>query len=172
MKETIKDLLERRSCRDFESRQVDPEALETILKAGTYAPTGKGGQSPLIVVVQDPDKVRAIEKINGDVAGRTGTFYGAPTVVIVFGDTSVPFCVADANLVLGNILNAAWAVGVDSCYIWRARECFETEEGKKMKKEWGIPDNYVGIGNAILGYGKEGSIKPPIPRKEGYVIRG
>ena len=97
------------------------------------------------------------------------TFYGAPTVVVVFGDPTLPFGIADGNLVIGNLLNAAHAVGVDSCYIWRAEESFESEEGKELKKAWGIPDNYVGVGNVILGYGKPGSIGPAPARKEGYI---
>ncbi|WP_081647054.1 MULTISPECIES: nitroreductase family protein [unclassified Butyrivibrio] len=97
------------------------------------------------------------------------TFYGAPTVVVVFGDPTLPFGIADGNLVIGNLLNAAHAVGVDSCYIWRAEESFESEEGKELKKAWGIPDNYVGVGNVILGYGKPGSIGPAPVRKEGYI---
>ena len=171
MKETIQDLLGRRSCRAYETRQVTPEDLEVILKAWTYAPTAVGRQSPYIVAVQDPAAVAAIERLNAAVLGNPEghPFYGAPTVVVVFGDPSLPFGIADGNLVIGNLLNAAHAVGVDSCYIWRAKESFESEEGRALKAAWGIPEGYQGIGNVILGYGKPQGIRPAAPRKEGYV---
>ncbi len=171
MNETIKTLLERRSCRAFKVEQVCAEQLDTILEAGTYAPTAQGKQSPIIVSVQDPELLAQIEKLNAGVMGRpeNHTFYGAPMVVVVFADTSVSFGVSDANLVMGNILNAAWAVGVDSCYIWRAKESFETEEGKALKAKFGIPEHYQGAGNIILGYGLPEGRRTAIPRKENYV---
>ena len=100
----------------------------------------------------------------------TDPFYGAPTVVVVFSDTKRPTHVEDGSLVMGNLLNAAHAVGIDSCWIHRAREVFETEEGKKMKKEWGIPDDYIGVGNCILGY-RDCEYPEAAPRKEDYIIR-
>lgn len=171
MNETIKNLLERRSCRAYEDRQITDAELDTILEAGTYAPTGMGKQSPLIVAVQNPETVKTVERLNATVTGNPDghTFYGAPTVVVVFGDPTLPFGISDGNLVIGNILNAAHAVGVDSCYIWRAQESFESEEGKELKKAWGIPENYVGVGNVILGYGKPGSIGTAPARKEDYI---
>ena len=121
--------------------------------------------------MQTPETLAKIEKLNAAVAGNPDahTFYGAPTVVVVFADSETPLGVSDANLVIGNMLNAAHAVGVDSCYIWRAKESFESEEGKALKAEWGIPEKYQGAGNVILGYGKPEGIREAAPRKEGYV---
>ena len=173
MNEALQNLLTRRACRAYKDEQIKPEELDDILLAGQYAPTGRGAQSPIIVVVQDPEKLSAVEKLNSAVTGNPDghPFYGAPTVVVVFGDLESPLGVADANLVLGNIMNGANAVGVDSCYIWRAREAFESEEGKALKAEWGIPENYGGIGNIILGYGLPGGKREPAPRKADYVRR-
>ena len=171
MNETLKTLMERRSCRAYEERQVEKAALEAILEAGTYAPTGRGLQSPLIVAIRDPETIKRVERLNASVQGKPKghPFYGAPTVVVVFGDPSLSFGIADGNLVIANILNAAPAVGVDSCYIWRARECFKSEEGKALKAAWGIPEGYEGVGNVILGYGKPGSKRPAPPRKADYI---
>ena len=121
--------------------------------------------------MQTPETLAKIEKLNAAVAGNPDahTFYGAPTVVVVFADSETPLGVSDANLVIGNMLNAAHAVGVDSCYIWRAKESFESEEGKALKAEWGIPEKYQGAGNVILGYGKPEGTREAAPRKEGYV---
>ena len=171
MNEALQNLLTRRACRAYKDEQIKAEELDAILEAGTYAPTGRGTQSPIIVAIQDAEKLAAVEKLNAVVMGdpEMHPFYGAPTVVVVFGDADIPFGAADATLVAGNILNAANAVGVDSCFIWRAKETFESEEGKALKKEWNIPDNYVGVANVILGYGlAEGRNVAP-PRKEDYV---
>ena len=171
MNEALQNLMTRRSCRAYLEEQIKDEELDAILEAGVYAPTAMGKQTPIIVVIQEPEKIAAVEKLNAAAMGRPDvhTFYGAPTLVIVFGDSETPFGGADANLVLGNILNAANAVGVDSCYIWRAREAFDSEDGKALKKEWDIPENYVGIGNVILGYGKPEGKRDAAPRKADYI---
>ncbi len=171
MNEALKNLLERRSCRIYKEEQIKKEELDLILKAGTYAPTGKGKQSPLIVVIQDKDKINSIERINAKILGNEDahTFFGAPTLIVVFGDINSPFCKDDANLVIGNILNAANALGVDSCYVWRAKESFETDKGKEMMKEWNIPENYIGVGNVVLGYGKPEGKREALERKSDYI---
>ena len=173
MNEALQNLLTRRSCRKFKPEQIKDEELSAILEAGTYAPTGQGKQSPLILVLQKPEDVALVESLNGGVMGHPDShpFYGAPTVVVVFADKNSVLGVSDANLVMGNLLNAAHAVGVDSCYIWRAKESFATQEGEELKKKWGVPANYEGAGNIILGYGLPEGIRPAAPRKEGDVIR-
>ena len=172
MKETLRDLKERRSCRAYLPEQIREEALAAILEAGTYAPTGMGRQSPVIVAVQDPETRNALSRMNAAVMGRDGDpFYGAPTVVVVLADPEIGTYLYDGVLVMGNLMNAAQAVGVDSCYIFRAKEVFETAEGKALLRKWGIPERYVGIGNCILGYGAPGEKKEAAPRKEGYIVR-
>lgn len=172
MNKTINDLITRRSCRKYKTEQIKNEELNQILEAGTYAPTGMGKQSPVIVVVQDKEMIEKISSLNAKVAGMKGNpFYGAPTVLIVFANKEIPTYVYDGTLVMGNLMNAAHAVGVDSCYIFRAKQVFETEEGKALLKEWNIPENYEGIGNCILGYGEKEGIKEALPRKENYIIR-
>lgn len=171
MKETLVDLKERRSCRKYSDKQVEKEKLDLILEAGTYAPTGRGAQSPVIVAVQNPETVRALSKLNAEIMGaNTDPFYGAPTVLVVLADSTVNTYRDDGALVMGNLLNAAHAVGVDSCFIYRAREMFKTEKGKEFLKKWGLGENYEGIGNCILGYGEEGGFRPLSPRKDGYII--
>ena len=166
MKETIFDLKTRRSCRKYSQTQVPAETLDLILEAGTYAPTGRNRQAPVIVAVQNPETVRALSKLNAAVVGMEGDpFYGAPTVLIVLADPAVSTHLHDGALVMGNLLNAAHAVGVDSCYIFRAKEMFETDEGKTYLRAWGVPEQYVGIGNCILGYREEGGVKEASPRK-------
>lgn len=172
MNDAYLNLLTRRSCRAYTEESVRPEELDAILEAGKFAPTAMGRQSPLMVVVEDADQMRRIERLNAEAVGNpeARTFYGAPMLIIVFGpDTRIG--TADANLVIGNLLNGANAVGVDSCYIWRAREVFDSKEGKALKEAWGIPEDYVGMGNVILGYGKPEGKREPAPRKADYVRR-
>lgn len=172
MLETIIDLKNRRSCRRYQDRQITEDELNTILEAGTYAPTGMGKQSPKIVVVQNRELIRKISRMNAAVMhADTDPFYGAPTLLIVFGNREIPTFVQDAALVMGNLMNAANALNVDSCYINRAKEVFESEEGRKLMKEWGISDQYVGVANCILGYRAEGGVKDAAPRKKDYIVR-
>lgn len=172
MKETLQDLKTRRSCRKYKTQQISEQELTQILEAGTYAPTGMGAQSPIIVVLQDPETVNYVSKLNAQVAGSSGDpFYGAPTVLVVLADRSRNTYVDDGNLVIGNLLNAAHAVGVDSCYIYRAREVFDMPEGKELLKKWGIEGDYEGIGNVILGYGEPDGFREPKPRKDDYIVR-
>lgn len=170
MKETLIDLRERRTCRSYYPEQIKDEELNAVLEAGMYAPTGRGMQSPIMIVVQKPELIQKLSKMNADVMGvDTDPFYGAPTVIIVLADKSRNTYKEDGSLVMGNLLNAAHAVGLGSCWIHRAKEVFESEEGKEMLKEWGIKGDYEGIGHCILGYAKE--VVPAKPRKENYVIR-
>ena len=172
MNETLKNLKERRSCRKYLEKQVDAQTLDLILEAGTYAPTGMNRQSPVIVAIRDKETRDKLAKLNAGSVGMDGDpFYGAPTVLVVLADPGILTYLHDGALVMGNLLNAAHAVGVDSCYIFRAKESFECEEGKQLLRAWGVPEHFVGIGNCILGYGAEGGIKPTSPRKENYIIK-
>ena len=172
MKETLHDLKTRRSCRKYQPEQIKEEELNSILEAGTFAPTGMGEQSPLIVAVQDKETIAKISKMNAAVMeGISDPFYGAPTVVVVLANKNAVTAVEDGTLVMGNLLNAAHAVGVDSCFIYRAKEVFETKEGIALLKQWGIEGDYIGIGNCLLGYSAEGGVAPVAPRKANYIVR-
>ena len=171
MNESIKNLLERRSIRAYKKNLVPQETLDVILKAGEYSPSGMGQLSTLMVVTQDPDLVAKLSRMNADVMGsKSDPFYGAPTVIIVFSDSKMGTCVENGSLVMGNLMNAAHALGGDPSWIHRAREVFDSEEGKELKKQWGVPEEYVGIGHCVLGY-RDCEYPDAKPRKEGFVIR-
>ena len=171
MNEAMKNLLERRSVRGYKKDLVPADVLDEILEAGKYAPSGMGQQKTLMVVTQDPELVAKLSRMNADVMGaKSDPFYGAPTVVIVFADSEQGTCVENGSLVRGNLMNAAHAVGVDSCWIHRAREVFDSEEGKALKAEWGGPESYIGIGHCVLGY-RSGEYPEAKARKDGFVIR-
>lgn len=171
MNETIKNLIERRSVRRYKKDLVPEKTLNEILEAGKYAPSGMGCQGTMMAVIQDPEMVEKLSKMNAAVMGSTSDpFYGAPTVVVVFADSRQGTCVENGSLVMGNLMNAAHALGVDSCWIHRAREVFASPEGEALKKQWGIPESYIGIGNCILGYAAA-EYPAAKPRKEGFVVR-
>ena len=171
MNETLQTLKNRRSVRSYLPEQIKDEELQQILEAGIYAPTGMGAQSPIIVVVQDKETIAYLSKLNAAVMGSTSDpFYGAPTVVVVLADRSRGTCVEDGSLVIGNMLNAAASLGVGSCWIHRAKEVFDSPEGKSLLEKWGIQGDYVGVGNCILGYAK-GEVPAAKPRKENYIYR-
>jgi nitroreductase len=168
--EVLKCMRERRSIRAYEPRQISDEALEAVLQAGTFAPTGMGRQSPKMVVVQDKETVAQLSKLNAGILGGMGDpFYGAPTVVVVFADTTRPTWLEDGTLVMANLMLAAHDVGLGSCWIHRARPVFESEAGKALMAKWGIPQNYAGVAHCILGYAAETPAAKP--RKEDYIVR-
>jgi nitroreductase len=172
-KSTLEDLKTRRSIRSYKPEQISDEQLDRILEAGTWAPTGGGSQSPVMVAVQNRGLIDKLEQLNARVLKNPAAkpFYGAPTVVAVLVDKTKPTPVEDGSLVLGNLQNAAWAVGVDSCWIHRARQVFESEEGKALLQDWKLDgDAYQGVGFCLLGYAA-GERPKPAPRKEGYSIK-
>lgn len=171
MNDVIRSLKERRSVRAYREEQVREEELQQILEAATYAPSGMGKQSAVMVVVQDKETIAKLSKLNAAVMGaEIDPFYGAPTVVVVLADRSSFTWKEDGCLVMGNLMNAAYAVGVDSCWIHRAKEIFEGEEGQALLKQWGIEGDYVGVGHCILGY-RAGDLPEAKPRKTNYIYR-
>ena len=170
MNEALEMLKTRRSCRSYKPEQITDEALEAVLEAGVYAPTAGGRQSPIIVAVQDPAVIEHLRAMNAAVMGKpeADPFYGAPTVLVVLADKNSANRVYDGSCVMDNLMNAAEAVGLGSCWIHRAREEFESDEGKALLKQWGVEGEYEGIGHCVLGY--RADAKPePAPRKEKYV---
>ena len=171
MAETLEVLKKRRSCRAYKPELIEEEKLCAILEAGTYAASGMGKQSPIILAVTDRATRDQLSKLNAAVMGSSADpFYGAPEVVVVLANKSVPTYLYDGSLVMGNMMNAAADLGVASCWIHRAKEEFESEEGKAILQKLGIEGEYEGIGNLILGY----AAKPDAaaaPRKENYVYR-
>ncbi len=164
-------MMNRRSVRSYKAEQIKDEELARILECGLYAPTGRNRQCVITVAVQDKETVELMKKLNASVMGvESDPFYGAPTVIVVFADKDVYTHVEDGSLVMGNLLNASYALGLGSCWIHRAREVFEMPEGKALMKKWGVPENYEGIGNCIVGYSAEEQPLAASPRKEGRVV--
>ncbi len=170
--ELLNGIKERRSCRKFKAEQIKDCELDTVLDAATYSPTGRNLQAPKMVVVQDKETIETLRKLNAEVMGspEADPFYGAPTVVIVFSDKNVSTHLEDGSLVLGSLMLAAHAVGLGSCWIHRARQTFETAEGKALMKKWGVSEDYVGIGNCILGYA-DCEHPEARPRKSDYILK-
>lgn len=169
MAETLYDLTHRRAVRAYKDTPIPRELLEKVAEAGTYAPTAMGSQRACLVVVTNKEERDRIAELNRQVMDGPGDpFYGAPAVIVVFGDMTWPMGAKDGSLIMGNLLNAAQAVGLGSCWIDRAEPVFQTPEGRALMKKWGVPEGYEGVGNCILGYAD--AEPQPVPRHEGYVI--
>lgn len=168
MNEIIQNMITRRSIKKYKPDPVPREMLDQILKAGTYAACGMGRQSPIIIAVTDKTVRDELSALNAKIMGASGDpFYGAPAVLIVLADKSIPTHVYDGSLVMGNLMNAAHALGLGSCWIHRAKETFELPEGKALLNKLSITGDYEGIGNCIVGYPAEK--KEAKPRKENYI---
>lgn len=169
MSTAIENMLSRRSIRKYKQDPVPDEILNKILEAGTYAPTGMNRQSPIIIAVTNRELRDRLSRMNARVMGTdSDPFYGAPVVLVVLANREVRTAVYDGSLVMGNLMLAAHELGIGSCWIHRAREMFDSEEGKAILKELGIQGDYEGIGNCILGYA-DGPAPFARPRKENYV---
>ena len=159
MSEVLDKIKSRRSIRKYRSDMIPQDKLEKIIEAGTYAATGMGKQSPIIISAMNA-KIMGVDNMD--------PFYGAPVVLIVLADKSRPTCVYDGSLVMGNLMLEAEEQGIGSCWIHRAKEEFESEEGKEILKSLGIEGDYEGIGHCILGYA-DGPAPKAAPRKDSYV---
>ena len=164
MNETLKVLKERRSVRKYKAEQIRDEELNAILEAGTWAPSAKGLQTSVMVVVQDPETIAWMSKLNAEIQGNPGTdpFYGAPTVVVVLGDGEKLNWLQDGSLVMGNLMTAAAALGLGSCWINRAMELFDRPEGKELLKKWGCRRPAVVWATASWGMWR-GPARPQAP---------
>lgn len=169
MGETLKTLKTRRSCRAYKPELIEEEKLQAIIEAGTYAATGMGKQSPIIIAVTNRETRDRLSAMNAAVMGvDIDPFYGAPELLIVLANRAVPTYIYDGSLVMGNMMNAAEDLGVASCWIHRAKEEFESEEGKAILHSLGIEGDYEGIGHLILGYAAAPAKDAPA-RKADYV---
>ena len=171
MSEVLKEMKERRSIRKYKADMVPQEILDQIIEAGLYAASGKGTQNTIIIQVTKKELRDEIAEMNRKIGGWEegfDPFYGAPVVLVVLADKSVGTYVYDGSLVMGNLMNAAHALGIGSCWIHRAKEEFESQEGKELLKSLGIQGDYEGIGHCILGYPKE-EVQGTHPRKENWI---
>ena len=163
-------LLNRRSIRKYKSEQISTELLDAVLQAGLWAPSGMNKQNTIMVAVRDKETRDLLSKINAEIMDvETDPFYGAPCVIVVLADPDMPTWIDDGSLVLGNLMNAAHALGLGSCWINRARQTFDRPEGKALLEKWGLPERYRGVGNCILGYADEEPA--PKERLKGRIIK-
>lgn len=169
MNETLKTLETRRSCRKFIQDKIpEKEMLDAIIRAGTFAPSGMGRQPVKIIAVTNKEIRNKISAENAKIMGQSGTdpFYGAPVILVVISDKTVPTGIYDGSLVMGNLLNAAESLGLGSIWIHRAKEEFESDFGKQILNDLGITGEWEGIGHAAIGYIAEGGVNPPAVRKD------
>ena len=168
--DAMQNLINRRSVRKYKPDMIPRDVLEKIIEAGTYAPTGMNKQAPIIIAVTNKAMRDRLSRMNAAVMGSDADpFYGAPVVLIVLADKNLAGTyLYDGSLVMGNLMLAAHAQGIGSCWIHRAKQEFETEEGKAILKERGIEGDFEGIGQCILGYA-DGEEPNPKPRKDNYV---
>ena len=161
----------RRSVRSFKPDMIPSDVIDQIIKAGTYAATGMNRQSPFIIAVTNKEMRDRLSRMNAKIMGSDkDPFYGAPVVLIVLAKKEAPTHVYDGSLVMGNLMLAAASLGLGSCWINRAKEEFESDEGKALLRQWGIEGDWVGVGHCILGY-PAADPKPAAPRKPDYIVK-
>ena len=170
MSDVLNKIKTRRSIRKFKSDMIPKEILEQIMEAGIYAASGMNTQNTIVVAVTNKEIRDKMSKANAAVMGATDRdpFYGAPVVLVVLANKGRGTIVYDGSLVMGNLMLAAHELGIGSCWIHRAKEEFESEEGKAILASLGIIGEYEGIGHCILGYADCEEPQAAV-RKEDYV---
>ncbi len=194
MPDIFETMLHRRSIRRFEPKQIEEAALQQILQAGLYAPSAGGRQGVIFVVCQDQDVNERLGKIKranshprmatetsfvsreqpsiADDSKLINAFYDAPTVITFFAPKNFLFSVDDYAVAAENMMLAADALGVGSCYIGQGWTAFADPYGQEILRQWHIPTDHYAVMQLLLGYPREGDRHPsPKPRKEGRVIR-
>lgn len=170
MSEVINAIKNRRSIRKYKSDAVPAEIIEKITEAGTYAASGMNRQETIIVAITDKETRDKLSRDNAAVMGREGDpFYGAPAVLVVLTKADCFTGIYDGSLVMGNLMLAAHSLGVDSCWIHRAKETFEMPQWKQFLADIGVCGEYVGVGNLILGY-RDTDYPEAATRKENRVF--
>ncbi|MCR4622452.1 MAG: nitroreductase family protein [Clostridiales bacterium] len=170
--EALEVLKKRRAIRAYKPEQITDKELDAVLEAGTFAPTGAGTQGVQIVAVQSPENVAAVEALNAKVLNNPAAhpYYGAPTILLVFETEACVTHELDGAAVCTNLLNAAYAAGLGSCWIHRCKQMFELPEGKALLKKWGLSDKLVGVASIALGYAAC-DLPQPKPRKADYIVK-
>lgn len=167
--DAYQNLIERRSCRSYTAEMPPKELIQRVLTAGTYAATGMGKQSPIILAITNKKLRDRLSAMNAAIMGTdSDPFYGAPVVLVVLADSSVRTWQYDGSCVMQQLMLAAHEAGLGSCWIHRAEQEFASEEGKAILASLGISGDYVGIGHCILGY-STGNERPAAPRKDTYI---
>ncbi len=162
----------RRSTKKYKSEMPDVSDIDKIIEAGLYAPSGRNRQGAIILAVTDKTVRDRLSEANAAVLGMSSDpFYGAPCVLVVLADKSVNTSVYDGSLVMENLMLAAHALGLGSCWIHRAKEVFELPEWREWLKSIGVEGEYEGVGNCIVGYPEDSSFPEPLPRREGRVFK-
>ena len=171
MNQVLESLLTRRSVRQYKPDPVPEELLQKILEAGSYAASGMGKQPSIVLAITDKAIRDQLSRLNASIMGSDrDPFYGAPAVLVVLSDRDRPTYLYDGSLVMANLMQAAHALGLGSCWIHRAKEEFELPEGKELLRSLGIEGNYEGIGHCIIGYAA-GPEPAAAPRRADFVHR-
>lgn len=192
--EVMKNILHRRAIRRFEPKQIDEEVLQRILQAGLYAPSAGGRQGVIFAVSQNHEVNKRLGKIKransnpsmatatsyvskeqpsiADDPKLTNAFYDAPTVITMFAPKNFLFAAEDCAVAAENMMLAAAALGVGSCYIGQGWTAFADPYGQEILHQWNIRTDYYAVMQLLLGYPREGDKHPnPKPRKDDRVLR-
>lgn len=194
MRNVMEAILHRRSIRRYSEKQIEETVLQEILKAGLYAPSAGGRQGVIFAVCQDKEVNERLGKIkransNPHMATKTSyvskeqpsiaddpnlknAFYNAPTVITLFAPKDFLFAKEDCAIAAENMMLAADAFGVGSCYIGQGWPAFADPYGQEILKKWAIRPDYYAVMQLLLGYPREGDDHPAAkPRKTGRVLR-
>ena len=165
---TIENIKNRVSCRSYSDRKVSLKKALEIAEAGKYAPSAINRQIANIYVVNSKRNVEKLRQLSLKIREKD-CMYGAKTIILVAGPKDDKFTYQDCSCILENMFVAAKALGIASCWINQFEDFFNTNDGLKVKKSLGIPEDFCVVGSCILGYPSEGTMLSVKPRKEDFI---
>ena len=154
---TIDVIKSRVSCRTYSDKKVSIKKLEMILDAGKSAPSAMNRQIADITAVRKSSYVSKLRELSLKLSNRD-VMYGAGTIILVHAPREDAFCIQDSTCIIENLMVAAAALKIDSCWINQFDELLSAPEAKRIRKALGIPDDHRIVGSVALGYRKEGAV--------------
>ena len=172
--EALEAIYTRRSTRNYKPDAVEKEKLTKILEAARQAPSGGNNQTNHFLVIQNRevlDKLIALteagfRKMEADEAtypslrhaieaSKKGGYvfcYNAPLLIAVANRKDYGNNIADCACALENMMVAANALDLGSCYINQLRWLNEDEALVDYLRSLGMKENERVYGAVIIGY--------------------
>jgi len=160
----------RRAVRDFTPAAVDQATVTALIDAAIQAPSAMDEQPWSFVVVRDKallDRISTEAKawmLKSTPAGLLShhfqetlgnpnfqIFYHAPALIVIAGKSEGPWTVIDCALAAQNLMLAARASGLGTCWIGFAQGWLNTAEGKAALQ---LPAGTVPVAPIIVGQPK------------------
>ncbi len=186
--DALEAILTRRSTRKYKDEAPDKKIIEKIIEAGRFAPSGSNSQSTHFLVITDKEFLKELSElvktefarmeitedtyislknsINASKTGNYNFYYGAPVLIVTANRKGYGNAIADSACALENMMIAANAFDLGSCWINQLHWLDENDAVRSFLQKKGLKEEETVTGGLILGYPDEGiPNRIPLERK-------